>query len=70
MDARATKKPQIPYQPAPEVSLAEVTEQMTLELAVSPDAGWVALAAFLAGTTRESVVVMTAVCRRRWETIV
>jgi hypothetical protein len=51
-------KPQVPYLAAPGVSLDETTQEATVELNVSPDAGWVALSAFLSATTTDLTVGM------------
>jgi hypothetical protein len=51
-------KQRIEYTPAPDVTLDEVTEEVTLLLHVSPDAGWANLSAFLAGVRQELTVGM------------
>ncbi len=53
--ARPTKK-QIEYTPAPDATLDEVTDDVTLMLHVSPDAGWAQLSAFLLGVHQELMV--------------
>ncbi|WP_185732376.1 phospholipase D-like domain-containing protein [Burkholderia sp. Bp8963] len=55
--ARAHKE-QIPYTPAPEATLDEVTAPVTLVLHASPDAGWSQLSNFIAGVREELVVGM------------
>ncbi len=49
-------KPHIDYTPAPDANLNEVTEDVTLLLHVSPDAGWAQLSAFLSAVQQELVV--------------
>ena len=53
--ARPAKK-QIEYTPAPDATLDEVTEDVTLLLHVSPEAGWAQLSAFLLGVQQELMV--------------
>ena len=47
--AARARKEEIPYTPAPGASLDAVTEQVSLVLHVSPDAGWAELSNFIAG---------------------
>lgn len=54
--AARARKDEIPYTPAPAVSLDEVIAPVTLVLHASPDAGWDQLSTFLAGV-RENLVV-------------
>lgn len=55
LDALA-KKPQVPYTPAPDVSLGPIEDAMTITTAVSPDCGLDTLDGFLA-TTKSSLVI-------------
>jgi phosphatidylserine/phosphatidylglycerophosphate/cardiolipin synthase-like enzyme len=59
-NARAShaKKPQIPYVPAPGVSLAPITTTTTITAHVSPDAGLATLQAFLKDTETSLVIGM------------
>ncbi|HYZ22732.1 MAG TPA: phospholipase D-like domain-containing protein [Rhodopila sp.] len=52
------KKPHVDYTPAAGVTLDEVTENVTLILHISPDAGWAQLSDFLGGVQSELVVGM------------
>ncbi|MFM0130295.1 phospholipase D-like domain-containing protein [Paraburkholderia sediminicola] len=56
--AARARKVEIPYTPAPDVSLDAVTEQVSLVLHASPDAGWAELSNFIAGVREELVVGM------------
>ncbi|GAA4170732.1 phospholipase D-like domain-containing protein [Gryllotalpicola koreensis] len=54
--AEAAKKPQLPYSPPAGVPLSPVSDELTVELAASPDAGWAQLGPFLDATESELVI--------------
>ncbi|HEX3209410.1 MAG TPA: phospholipase D-like domain-containing protein [Geminicoccaceae bacterium] len=56
--AAGSTKQRIEYTPAPGANLDEVTEDVTLVLHVSPDAGWPQLSTFLLGVQQELTVGM------------
>ncbi|RKE38040.1 phospholipase D-like protein [Paraburkholderia sp. BL23I1N1] len=56
--AARAHKDEIPYTPAPDANLNSVTEQVSLVLHASPDAGWAELSNFIAGVREELVVGM------------
>jgi phosphatidylserine/phosphatidylglycerophosphate/cardiolipin synthase-like enzyme len=57
-EAAHAQKPQLKYEPAPDATLDETSDPVTLVLHASPDAGWAQLSKFLTGVKRELVVGM------------
>ena len=57
-EARALRKPTVPYVPPKGVTLKPVSGTMTLTCHTSPDAGWTTLGPFLAGVKKNLTVAM------------